>query len=150
MKSISKKPISINKSFRLIDFHICDESRNLKTGDSSTESSDSDESVGKFVKTNESQLMIQMFGINEKGETCSLFVNDYHPFFFIKIGENWTQTTVNLFLEDLKKKIPNYYHSSILDAKIVEYNKLYGFSGGKMDKFLELSFQNLNPIHNAL
>jgi len=150
MKSSSKKPVSISKSFRLIDFYICDESRNEKSSDSSTESSDSDESsAAAAANTDESQLMIQMFGINERGETCSLFVNDYRPFFFIKIGENWTQITVNTFLQDLKNKLPKYYHTSILSAKIVEYNKLYGFSGGKMDKFMEITFLNMNVFNRV-
>ena len=32
---------------------------------------------------------IQIFGLNEKGETCSLYIRDYKPFIYIKIGENY-------------------------------------------------------------
>ena len=30
------------------------------------------------------EFIIQMFGINEQGETCSIQVSDFHPFFMLK------------------------------------------------------------------
>ncbi len=59
--SIKKK---IQKSFRLFDFHV----DNKK-----------DEVTGKM------RFYIQMFGINEEGESCSITIDDYKPFFYIKV-----------------------------------------------------------------
>ena len=32
---------------------------------------------------------IQMFGINEKGESCSIIVNDYKQFFYVKVSNDF-------------------------------------------------------------
>ena len=60
MKKITIK--KCYKSFRLFDFHVFDEK----------------------VEKN-FQFHIQMFGINEKGETASIIINDYKPFFYLKV-----------------------------------------------------------------
>ena len=65
--SIKKK---IQKSFRLFDFHV----DNKK-----------DEVTGKM------RFYIQMFGINEEGESCSITIDDYKPFFYIKVPDDWKQ-----------------------------------------------------------
>ena len=61
-----KKPVIV-KSFRLIDFHIYDESAKKEESDSGSD----DGTRSKYKKrTDELQFVIQMFGVNEKGETC--------------------------------------------------------------------------------
>ena len=62
-----KKP-TIKRQFRLIDFHIYDQVNE-------TIESDSDEDNNK--RRDNKEFIIQMFGINEKGESCCIFVNDY-------------------------------------------------------------------------
>ena len=42
-----------------------------------------------------------MFGINEKGETCSWFKKNYHPFFYIKINKKWKPSYLSKFLEHI-------------------------------------------------
>ena len=92
-----------------------------------------------------------MFGINEKGETFCLFVNDYKPFFYIKVGDDWNVERKSEFLNHLKTKMGKYYENSICECKIINRKKLYGFDGGKEHKFILLKFNNtlaLNKIKN--
>ena len=144
----SKKPV-ITKSFRLIDFHIYDEK---PQNDDSPSSSDSDEGNYKFKeKSDQSKFVIQMFGVNENGETCSIYINDYQPFFFVKVGENWNQGNANELLQKIQKEVGKYYEESIVCAKLVDYNKLYGFSAGKTHKFVQFIFRNtsiMNKVKN--
>jgi hypothetical protein len=60
----------------------------------------------------------------------------------VKVGENWDDSTVSLFLKDIRDKLEEQYRPSVLSAELVEYNKLYGFSAGKMDKFVKFTFKN--------
>ena len=55
---------------------------------------------------------IQMFGINDKGETCSIYVENYRPFFFVRVGNNWTERTKKLFFEEIKKIIQEFRFES--------------------------------------
>jgi DNA polymerase elongation subunit (family B) len=145
---------TILKPVRLIDFHIYDEKP--EKDESSDEESDSkdaessDSSHKSFEpKTCDANFIIQMFGINEAGETFSLFIQDFQPFFFIKVGDKWTDSTVAGFVYEIKQKIGKYYEKSIESAKLVEYNKLYGFSGGKMENFVQMTFKNITTMNKV-
>jgi DNA polymerase elongation subunit (family B) len=143
LKLKTKKP-TIVKSFRLIDFHIYDEAP--PKDENSDSGSDSDKNPSKRYKphTDELQFVIQMFGINEKGETCCIYVNDYLPFFYVKAGDNWTNITAGEFVRDLQNnpKLDKRFKNSILSYELVDHYKLYGFSGGRKHKFVKLVFKN--------
>ena len=177
MPKIPEEPTSdeTNPSFRLIDFNVYDcipdtnthssASENSSGGDdSSVASADSggsggggDGRPGKSDYNNRptvdaNEFRIQMFGINEQGETCSIFVDDYHPFFYVKVGEHWTNTTKSAFIRDIKKNLKSrYYENSILADKceIVEKRKLYGFDGGKNHKFVLIMFKNTTVMNRV-
>ncbi len=134
-----RKPV-IRKNYRLIDFHIYDE----RPDDSiQTVDDDSDNSDTKPTRRNDdAQFIIQMYSINEQGETCSLIVDDFAPFFYIKVGDNWDQLQVNQLLDHLKEKVGKFYSESILSATLIDRHKLYGFSAGKKHKFAQIVFKN--------
>lgn len=138
-----KRPI-ITKPFRLIDFHVYDNKPEANQ-------SDSDNSNGKKSKKkkDEAKFVIQMFAINENGDTCSIYVNDYSPFFFIKVYDNWNQGTVNSLIMDIKNKIGAYYEESIVSAELVDYHKLYGFSAGKKHNFVQITFKNVATMNKV-
>jgi DNA polymerase elongation subunit (family B) len=134
-----RKPV-IRKNYRLIDFHIYDE----RPDDSiQTVDHDSDNSDTKPTRRNDdAQFIIQMYSINEQGETCSLIVDDFAPFFYIKVGDTWDQLQVNQLLDHLKEKVGKFYSESILSATLIDRHKLYGFSAGKKHKFAQIVFKN--------
>jgi DNA polymerase elongation subunit (family B) len=156
-----------NPSFRLIDFNVYDcvldtnthssassSSENGSSGgdDSSVASSGSNNSRRGCAAIDSNEFRIQMFGVNEKGETCSIFVDDYHPFFYIKVADHWTNTTKSAFVRDIKKNLKSkYFENSILADKceIVEKRKLYGFDGGKNHKFVLLVFKNTTVMNRV-
>jgi DNA polymerase elongation subunit (family B) len=164
---------SDNMSFRLIDFNVYDcipetnthssASENSSSGTddcgSSVASADSNGgagvSTGKgkgFATVDANEFRIQMFGINEQGETCSIFVDDYHPFFYVKVADHWTNSTKSAFIRDIKKNLKSrYYENSIIAEKceIVEKRKLYGFDGGKNHKFVLLVFKNTTVMNRV-
>jgi len=149
VQSKPKPKKAVLKTVRLLDFHIYDE-KPEKEESSGDEDEDEDAPPKPYEKkVDESQFVIQMFGLNEAGETFSLFVKDFQPFFFIKIGNGWTQSTVNGLLADIKQKIGKYYENSIISAKLVEYNKLYGFTGGKLDQFAHFVFKNTTAMNKV-
>ena len=143
----SKKPL-IKKFFRLFDFNIYDEIQLEEDSDNSSESSYGNEKNKKFAK-DEKIFVIQMFGVNEKGETCSLYVKDFQPFFFILIGKEWKNREMIEMVKEIKTKIGKKYQDSIVKHEIVEYKKLYGFTAGKRDKFVKLTFKNTEVMNRV-
>ena len=120
---MSKKPVVCSKSFKLIDFQVYDERSEKK-----------------------SQFAIQMFGVNETGETCSITVNGYKPFFYVKVGDNWTDSDARALYHDLSKRINT---TAIISAELVEHKKLYGYTAGKLYKFVKLTFENSSTMNRT-
>ena len=134
------KNATITKSFRLIEFNFYDDD-SCNDDDSSTDSND------KY--TNNKSFVIQMFGINETGETCCLYVNDYMPFFYVKVGKDWTDGDKFGLIQQIQKKLPRYYQDCIISSEFVEHNKLYGFTAGQKERFIRLEFQNLASMNKV-
>lgn len=94
---LTAQPQDVDTSFRLFDFNIFDEKRekeeDLDGGEDNGDGNGSDDAETrgeKKFKKDDKSTTIQMFGLNEKGETCAIFVRDYSPFFYIKVGDEWT------------------------------------------------------------
>jgi len=126
--------------FRVFDFNVYNQTE--------CANSDSGSDVNK-PKTDSSEFIIQMFGLNERGETCSIRVEEFKPFFYLMVNDKWNTVTKNNFLTFIKKKIGKYYENSITECLIIKRKKLYGFDGGKEHKFIKLEFKNMN-VYNKV
>ena len=163
MTSTSEKETTpkYDTSFRLLDFNIFDEKRekedDAEDADGGNEEepwrrNEEDDTPGeKKYKKDEKFTTIQMFGLNEKGETCAIFVRDYQPFFYIKVGDEWTIPQKGAFITHLKEKVGRFYENSILDveSKLIKRKKLYGFDGGKEHKFILIKFKNVATMNKV-
>ena len=151
MAYIIKSNMSVKEqTVKLLDFNIYDEVGGGSSADSSS-SSDGESGSGYKYKQDEKRFVIQIFGINETGETFCIFVNDYKPFFYVKVDDSWNQDKKIEFLNHIKTKVGKYYENSICECKLIKRKKLYGFDGGKEHKFVLLKFKNtiaMNKVKN--
>jgi len=122
-------------SIRLLDFNIYDAS---ETNDCTEQSEQG------YENNYRKKMVIQMFGLNEKGESCALFVEDMNPFFYVLVPSDWEERTKNEFVIEVSKKL-RFSDGLIIKEKcaLVKRKKLYGFDGGKMHNFVVLYFKNL-------
>jgi DNA polymerase elongation subunit (family B) len=142
MTTTRPKKLVVTKQFRLIDYHTYDESPQR-------DDSESDEDRKFKPACDENQFIIQMFGINEKGETCCIYINDFQPFFFVKVGVDWTNSEKMAFHRELQGRLDKRYKDSIVDVQLVECQKLYGFTAGKQDRFVKLTFKNTTTMNKV-
>lgn len=127
----------MDQAFRLYDFNVYNDS---------TADSNSDDSG---IKKDTNSFKIQMFGLNEKGESCSIIVENYKPFFYVKVGDDWTNATKILFLTFMKGKVGRYYEDSIIKCELINKKKLYGFDAAKDHQFVQLTFSNIQCFNKA-
>jgi len=138
----------VKKPFRLIDFHVYDQNETTGSSSSSSGGSSDEKNTAKYIEREKTHFVIQMFGVDEKGETCCLYVNDYRPFFFAKVDDNWDQSKVDLFMRVVAgKREMKDYAKSIEKAFLVDYHKLYGFSAGKKHKYIQFVFKNVATMN---
>ena len=129
-------------TFKLFEFNIYNE----KNG---SDVSDDDSDRFKKVNRDKSAFMIQMFGINEEGQKASIIVEEYQPFFYLKVPNAWGQKMKKEFQDHLKAKVGAYYEKSIIECKLIERKKLYEFDAGKLHRFILIKFANV-PAYNKV
>ena len=95
------------------------------------------------------RFVVQMFGLNKDGETASILVEDFPPFFYVMVGDNWGQTKKNAFFEHIKQRIGSYYSDGIVDCKLIERKKLDMFDAGKKHRYIEFKFSNVNVFNKV-
>ena len=126
--------------FRIFDFNIF----NKELADDETTSEEEEQ-----VYRDKSKFIIQMFGLNEKGETASIIVDDFKPFFYVMVDDTWKKSTKESFLLHIKEKIGEYYKNSITECILIEKKKLYGFDAGKKHKFVKFEFSSMNAFNKV-
>ena len=133
---VKKTGVVVKKQLRLFSFQTYDESKSK----SNENSSDEEDKSNRFKDNKE--FIIQMFGLNEKGETFCIYIRDFLPFFYVSAGDDWTPYNMQCLLDEIKKKLPKPMQESIVGAELVDCNKLYGFSAGKKSRFIKFTFKN--------
>ena len=128
-------------SFRLIDFSIYDQHVDTQaTG----------EEQHHFQSRQNKKMVIQIFGINESGETCALFVEDMNPFFYVLVPDTWNEYTKKNFVNAIIRQLRLNEDAIVKDkCAIVKRKKLYGFDGGKQHNFVVLYFKNLAMMNKV-
>ena len=134
---------SLEHTFKLFEFNVYN-----SKGPSQSNDDDEDDGLGSFNRDN-STFAIQMFGINEEGKKASILVEEYQPFFYLKVGDKWNKSIKDQFVNDLKAKVGKYYENSIVECKLIEKKKLYEFDAGKLHRFIQIKFANV-PAYNKV
>ena len=103
----------------------------------------SEDENNKSYKKDINIFSIQMFGIDEQGNQCSIIVEDYKPFFYVKMPSSETRSNfIRLFEGHIKTIIGNYYEDSIT-FKIEQHKKLYEFDNNQKYNFIKITFNNI-------
>ena len=92
-----------------------------------------------------------MFGMDEKGKDYSLIIDDFKPFFYIKVPDNWIIPIKNNFVKYLKESLGKYYQGSLLEneCKMIKRKNLYGFDNDKDYKFIIVRFDCIKALNRA-
>lgn len=92
------------------------------------------------------KYLIKLYGLTEAGETVSLNVMSYTPFFMIKIFHPVTALFLERIREYIITKLPASLKGSFLDAKLLKKKEFWGFHNDAKFNYLRLSFMNYNTF----
>ena len=129
--------------FRLLDFIVKDDKREIEDSDSNESDNNSE------YQPKELRFGIQVFGLDEKGKTYCAHIENFKPFFFVKIPDNWTKRHIQRLKIWIENKIPNYMRDSVVKAELVERKTLYGFDAGKEYNFACFYFHSQSAMNRA-
>ena len=131
--------------YKLYEFNIY--TRPAFSEDSITFDTDSDEE--NYKKKDANVFSIQMFGIDEQGNQCSIIIEDYKPFFYVKLPINETRRNFVALFESHIKKIIGYYCENSVSFEIEKHKKLYEFDNNTKYNFIKITFDNIT-IYNKV
>lgn len=137
-KKIVKYP-----KYKLIDFHMYDEEDHAAIANDPPKLDQHGNEISRRAPLN---FVIQMFGIDKMGKTASIYIKDYKPFFYIKVNYLWNDSTLLDLKREILSKIGKHNEKNIVEMKIVDCNKLYGFTAGRTNKFVMISFKNMKTF----
>lgn len=141
--------------FRLLEFNVTDIEPvdiHSESDDESPAFEDDDELYQPVVQKKKAPIdkrvfSIQMFGLDETGATYSVNVNHFKPFFYIRVGEDWSIATKKAFVDEIRNRIPKRFAEAIVCEKIIKRKKLYGFDAGKEYRFVLLKFSTSSAFN---
>jgi len=137
-------------SFKLLTFNTKDKYDKKPVKDDEQEVTNESNS-----EKGEKEFQIQMFGINEKGETASITVTDYHPFFYIKVSDNWKKSNEAGLKLQIRYEVDktdddgNFIEENITYFDLIEKKTLYGFDANKNHKFILIKFKTEAALKKA-
>lgn len=113
-----------NFSFRLLTFNAYDE-----------------DTISR--QCSDKHYLIQMYGITEDGETVSVIAENFTPYFYVKVPDEWNTSHKAQLIGELYSAVGSqFYMDSIVKSTLIRRKKLYGFNAGKQCKFIRLDFAN--------
>jgi DNA polymerase elongation subunit (family B) len=86
---------------------------------------------------------IRLFGRNDEGKSVVLQVDNFKPYFYVEIHDNWNNRHVKILMDFMRTKIKEDLRDGLCSYKIEEHSKLYGFTNNKKFKFIKMVFENM-------
>lgn len=90
---------------KLIDFNVYNGNEGIQTSDEEYK-----------PKCDNSNFMIQMFGVDEHGRTSCIIAQGFKPFFYIMVNDSWNIQTKTAFLAHIKEKLASIMKSQSVTA----------------------------------
>jgi DNA polymerase elongation subunit (family B) len=144
--------------FRVLDFNIKNSAEQEQQPDGENEEEETDNlgherKRAKIPPKKTSKDLhifeIQIFGINEIGETYSVVIEGFCPFFYVMVNDTWDSKKQSEFLQHIQVKMGPFYKNTITECFLIKRRKLYGFDGEKEHKFIKLSFTSMSALNKA-
>jgi len=103
--------------------------------------SDDDDTENKFEVIND-KYHIYLFGVDREGKNVCIDVQNFTPFFYLKIPRHWTNGKIKSFIEECRVALGKKRRDNLLGFKIMFRKDGYGFTNNREFKFIQLRFQN--------
>ncbi len=148
--------------FQIIDwgqYHEIDNSNDQEHFSNKKKPENSDEDIEELEKeldqkqnlNNFTKYKIRLYGRTQENKSVILNVNNYSPFFYIKLPRDsknpdgfWTDTKIRTLISLIKQKISNpVIIKGFKSFEIIKRKDLYGFTAYKDFQFVRLIFHNM-------
>jgi DNA polymerase elongation subunit (family B) len=132
--------------FQIIDWKEFDMiDKNSEIEDDEDEEDDDNEN---YKKNFNKKLMIRGYGVTDNGNSICIHVENFKPYFYFKIPENWNNSKFDDFKRKVLSLVDQKQRSSLVDAGIVRKKEFYGFTNNKLFNYGIFVFKNQSSYYS--
>ena len=95
------------------------------------------------------KYLVKIFGVTETGQSVSVNLLDYPPFFYIKSPVALNDFHIKMLRDFIVEKLPFSLKNGLIDVKLMAKKDFWGFTDNKRFHFVRLSFKNLKTFQAA-
>ena len=112
----------------------------------------SDDSIEKQNNKKVNRYFIKIFGRTAKGNSVSVNIKDYTPYFYVKVPETIHQNNHNKLIQQVRDLIEDRLYNSddLIRCKIICKKDIWGFTNNKPFHFVMLVFRNQRAMRSAI
>lgn len=125
-------------TFQIIDWYSENADVEDITSDDDNESENSDNSID-YSKY---KYKIIVFGKDLDERTYSLQINDFTPYYYVRVPQNFTESDIDTFEMWLKQHLPKEHKNDLIKTTLHKKRKFRGFDNNKKFKFVRMVFKN--------
>lgn len=107
-----------------------------------------DEDEEDVAHENQEDHVIKCFGVKDDGTTVSVSIKNFHPYFYVKVDDNWTKKETSLLHDSLKRLLHRSAQNNILSVELCKKKDFWGFTNFKMFNFAKITFKNLKTMRS--
>ena len=90
-------------------------------------------------------MVIHLFGMNANGQAVRVDVSGFRPYFFVSLPD--THTSCDAIEKKLRLKLKG--DVDLIEFKVENHQKFYGYTGGKPFRFVRMSFQSMSLFYTV-
>ena len=119
----------------------------LGTNESKREVDNNTKSKNKFSINY--KHVIKLYGVTKDGISVSVNNNNFKPYFYIKVDDNFTNIHKMKLMSKIKKLLDDRDQQNLLSLEFVKKKDFYGFTNNKLYKFVKLTFLNSSTMNKT-
>ena len=104
------------------------------------------ESGDSKKKHYELEHVIKVYGNTKEGESVSIRIHNFKPYFFIRVEDDMTVKEKNTLFKTIKESMKEFLANGILSAEFVNSKEFYGFTNKKDFKFIKFTFRHTSSM----
>ena len=104
----------------------------------------------KFKYISEYKHVIKLFGITMEGYSVCVHINDFNPYFYIKVNDDTDYLTMSKIISCIKNSNDEKISKDLISYSFVDKREFYGFTNDKLFRFIKLTFKNSYAMNKII
>jgi len=129
--------------FQIISWHSCDENLDPKA-------EEEDNSYKSYNKPSDEKFVITIFGKDLDNKTYTLKIENFTPYFYIKVHDDFTKNDKFLLENWVRGEMQFKYRECLDRTSIVKKHSFRNFDNKREYKFVRFVFNNKGAMRNAV